>query len=364
MPFIVCESCKTLPPEVCEASGTCERCGADLLARAEAKRAMQFHRSKAYTAHPLEDEFMSSLFIAGESALLHDAWNLLDYVEGQLSAIQKIIAAASETNWETIGIVGFMTGSIDLIWLLRELIGHKLPQRVWLTGGLAHKINKSDPTPDNDFFAILDQYRDLGVTRLFIVDEVVGGTQVRTALSRVGTWSEETAANTMDVHVLGLTEVPPDKHAELRKVILKGYDWATLSLIPVPELLAKDGKGTPIKPAIKIGTKYIPYRYWPGSYEVRCANTLTSCSFRQVIATHTGSAYASTVRAICTKQSTLPPVCWPEKHCADCGERLERVRRVAATLPNPYEQEGVIVGKVTKGIRKGGIWCDSREFSI
>ncbi len=53
MSFIVCEHCETLSPEVCEARGTCEHCGADLLARAGAKRAMQFYRSTEYTAHPL-----------------------------------------------------------------------------------------------------------------------------------------------------------------------------------------------------------------------------------------------------------------------------------------------------------------------
>jgi len=299
---------------------------------------MQLHRSTDYTAHPLEEEAVDGVFVvAGDQALVHDAWELLDYVEGQLLAMREVVRCASSSGWARVGLLGFMTGSWDLMWLMRELIGHNLPKRAKLTRGLAHKQDKSDMTADREFFGHLDAYQSLGVSDLILIDEVVSGSQVRTALARLAVWAAEAKGEKLTVHVLGLTEADQEERRELQKSILKGHEWADLHLIPVPALLAKDKAGGMIKPIRNVGTRYVPYRSWPGVHEVWCRNSLTSCSYRAACTAHSGSAYASTVRAICRTSTANEAVCWPGKRCPECDRRISRIHGLLKTLPTAGE---------------------------
>jgi hypothetical protein len=316
-------------------------------------RALTFRRSTDYTAHALEERLAGSLFIPGQIILNHDALALLSYVRGQIESIQRLVAFAEnppcsneDQLWKHVAVHGFLTGSIDLLWLLREHIGHKLPKRIRLTRGFSHKVSKKDKGPQQEFYSALNEYKTCGVSRIVLIDEVVSGGQVCAALKSFAKWREANKAEHWRVLVLGLTEeARPEVRARLTNEIRQDRNWAEVQLVHVPELLGKDENGIPIKPVMSIETRYVPYRYWGGGYQVRCKNTLTDCSYRLAAADHTRSAYASTVRAICKGNSMRPAVCWPDKCCAECTEVISWIRAAVAKFPRP-EQQGIVVAQV------------------
>lgn len=343
---LVCDACKDLTAEQCEHQKMCARCGVSLAERAAAKRGMMAPRSSDYTAFPGEDDFVRALFVVNEgAALTHYASDLLAYVKGQLEVIQAIVSFAGD-EWDKLGVVGFATGSFDLMWLMRERIGARLPNRIRITRGLAHKEQSADTAADDAFYKILDQFESLGVSRLVLVDEVDSGGQMNAALKRTSKWLKRNGQRHMHALALGMSE---SDNPEVEKAIMK-RKWTSVKVIRVPVLLAMDDAGAQIKPVMSAPdrTRYVPYRSWPGIYRVRCKNTLTSCSFRDVEASgSTSDAYSSTVRTICIDNPDRPKLNWPEKSCEECAKKVAEIRALAAMLPT-NDKEGVVVGTVAE----------------
>jgi hypothetical protein len=348
----MCPRCYRLSATACEARRVCEFCGADLAARSERMSKNVVRRSSDYTAHPIEECFTSSLFVCGTRELTHDAATLLQYVRGLVTIAREVVdfgalpnSADPAAGLQRIAVHGFLTGSLDLLWLMRERIGSFLPGRVGLSRGFAHKKARADDEPTRELNDALLKYKSLGADRLVIVDEVVGGGQLSADLNAVEAWIRNNGGFEGGVLALGVTALRSKKLEKARTMLSTNHQWADIHLIRVPELIAQDDKGIPIKPVMSISTKYVPYRFWSGSYHVRCSRTLDGCSYRSSVASSTGSSYASTVRAICKSNPNRPGYCWPEKCCSNCAVEIEIIRREYADMPVD-DQDGKIVGRV------------------
>jgi len=309
-------------------------------------RRYSFRRSREYTAHEIEEKLQQALLITGTTTVVHGAAELLGYVTGQLAAIEAVVAFAGQPDdsdiWRTTAVHGFMTGSADLLLLLRESIGFRLPARVRLTRGLSHKFSEKDKTPDQEFYSALNSYEAAGVSRLVLIDEVVGGGSALAQLKRFRKWRGQNPKRQWPVLYIGLTERDPANH-NLASTIATKFPWVDLRLIRVPDLPAMDENGQPISSIVSIGFRYYPYRFWGGGYEVRCANLLTTCTPRSVAAGPARDAYRSAIYAIVRAGSRRGNV-WPEGACAACSSAINDIRARFSRLPRP--DQGVVVATV------------------
>lgn len=262
-------------------------------------------------------------------------------------------------------VLGFMTGSEPLDWLLRRRLGHLFEGRIRHVRGLRHKGGGADP--DGELFAQLDQWRGSNVSRIVIVDEVVEGSQLRTAFLRLLKWHAARDEPSIAVHLVAVTERAPEpaeaRAAWFSEKVLKGDDKSmsaaialTFDVASTPRLLGKDKDGQPVKDVeLSRDGAYRVLRLWPEGYAIRCPNRLTL----------EGGAGVDVVASLASLDQLfgvfIYAVCgfgyvdaerWPETikraGCTDCKRLLHEARElataVATAVPSPESVPGRVVG--------------------
>ena len=320
----------------------CPKCGSDLAARvSERERAPAFRRDEAFVAHRSEVEYAHTAVVQRDEPVEHDASQLLDYAIGLLDLTRLALEASADA---AALVLGFLTGSASLSWLLRRRYGRRLESRVRFAPGLR------TPRATTDLEAILDSAYASGRSHVVVIDEVVSGSQMRTNLAAIDAWAVSRGYDDhLKVDLLGVREAGSElsddevririlRDSKKHKFSLKGV---SASFVTVPKLLAMDSEGRPLKGVW--GGGGVPYaadRIWPGGYRVRCRNRIAfeGCADLDVAWSDASldQVFGELVWRICGFSPENERV-WPgtvlRRGCADCRERLIRAREIAAKLP-------------------------------
>jgi hypothetical protein len=275
-----------------------------------------------------------------------------------------IVERFTKDERERSAVLGFMTGSEPLDWLLRRRLGHLFEGRIRHVRGLRRKGGGADP--DAELFAQLDEWSARGVSRIVVIDEVVDGSQLRTAFLRLMRWHGEHGAPSLAVHLVAVTERAPADSAEraawFSEKVLKGDDKTmsaklalSFDVVRTARLLGKDKAGQPVKDVILSSDgSYDVLRLWPGSYSIRCPNRLTleGGAGVDVIASLASldQLFGVFIYAVCGF-GYVDTARWPETiklaGCVACKELLAEVRELAekaALIMPPESVPGRIVG--------------------
>ena len=232
-------------------------------------------------AHPSEAQYACSALqdVQADRPLVFDAHEVIDYARS-LVEVAKYYLDVVQVSPATTALLGFMTGSSDLLIITRRLLGDILKDRVAFVTGLKHKSNKADVGPKDHFEQQLNDWIADGVRTIVIVDELVGGGQLRQMLGALADWSSpRTESARVEVHVVGLCNSPDTTTpaSVLDEKVLRGNkDVArircplTFKAIGSP-LLAKDTAGKPIKDTWNQGVAdYVPWRELRWNLRVEC----------------------------------------------------------------------------------------------
>ena len=372
----MCPKCRDYTLKQCRALKSCDACDDNLEDRAARRERNTFQRATGFEAFP--GEFDSSALVelirpVGE--LVHRTPEFLAYVHGLVS-VARAIDTFVQVDPPQSAVIGFRTGSDDVMWLYRERCDEMLADRIRLLRGLSHGENEDGANPTELLERALDNLWDeFGVRRLAIVDEVMSGGQMVAARNRVDNWCKK-RKRTLQVLLLGL--VGPDrkerqvyeKEAEsmnseskdliesersarseqrerkARRKLTKGSPalQVQVSLHSVPLLLAADELGDAIKRAQRAGARYIPYRACPGSHRLACkGNVIGTCPpFHHPAPDGVGGAFSSTVRKVCKAppKGGAPAKGWPNVSCPDCAELVQHIREEYSRITDPLKVQG------------------------
>lgn len=261
-----------------------------------------------------------------------DAHELLEYAAVLAALSQRVeaeLAASSET-----AVVGFMAGSYGILFLTKLRRGKD--DRIYWADGLRHPtLTEAEPR----FHSILGRIGSTGVSRIVIVDEMVRGTQLRTALYSIGRWQRATGRN-VSVHVIAAFEgrseatgkqlmrtlQPPRSKTKAFPTQLSG------DVVAANRLFAKDRNGNIWRGLTWDAheAKYRAVRENPGPIYIACPNMLLGGATGAVasVGSH-DQTFASMIRRIVGDLPDFNGV-WPatiQSHdCKEC-KRLLRLAR-------------------------------------
>ena len=219
-----------------------------------------------------------------DEPLIYEAHDVLDYAAALLEVV-GIFLDFSENHIKETCLLGFMTGSGDLLWLARRLLTVQLESKVRLARGLRHKgAGRYDPVVE--LRAILDSWKAFGMHRLVVVDEMVGGAQLGTALREVTAWAADEAVSPplelllVAVAEPGATSID-DRFAKLVLNTKKNKAARRCRHVQLQHrcvetpLLAKDTQGRPIKDFWKgDDDEYGPWPEWRRRFRVQCSEAV------------------------------------------------------------------------------------------
>jgi hypothetical protein len=180
----VCPTCSVFDEIRFQELGTCPTCGSNLQQRVEARDRMKFRRSQSHIAHPYELSYGDTPILDVGIHLRHEKLDVILYTHGLIRATSVVMEWAQ--NESDFGI-GFLTGSAALMWLLRELYPGRLADRIRYVPGLAHTGQDSE----RHLRSTLNDSLARGMRRLFIVDEVISGTQLHTNARAIERWARD-----------------------------------------------------------------------------------------------------------------------------------------------------------------------------
>ncbi|MFO0570164.1 MAG: hypothetical protein U0263_31260 [Polyangiaceae bacterium] len=307
-------------------------------------------RVEVFDAHPVEAEYSDAEVVETDAPLEHDAHEVLAYARA-LAEVVLVVERFTKHERERSAVLGFMTGSEPLDWLLRRRLGHLFEGRIRHVRGLRHKSGGADP--DAELYAQLDAWMDHGVSRIVVIDEVVEGSQMRTAFLRLLKWHGERGTPPLAVHLVAVTERAPeevaDREAWLSDKVLKGDDKsmsATIALsfdvVRTSHLLGKDKAGQSVKDVeLSRDGSYSVLRLWPGGYTIRCPNRLTleGGAGVDVVASlaSVDQLFGVFVYAVCGF-GYVNADRWPETikraGCTECKRLLHEARKLATEVAN------------------------------
>ncbi len=358
----LCPFCQEIDPALAVALGTCPTCGHDLRPLPEPTPAVR--RVETFDAHPVEAEYASTDVVETDAPLEHDAHDVLAYARALVEVV-LIVERFTKDERERSAVLGFMTGSEPLDWLLRRRLGHLFEGRIRHVRGLRHKVGGADP--DAELFAQLDAWNARGVLRVVVIDEVVEGSQLRTAFLRLVKWHGDRGAPPLAVHLVAVTERAPADSAEraawFSEKVLKGDEKSmsanlalSFEVVSTVRLLGKDKAGQPVKDVVLSSDgSYDALRLWPGSYSIRCPNRLTleGGAGVAVIASLASldQLFGVFIYAVCGF-GYVDSARWPETiklaGCVACKALLAEVRelaeKVAQAVTPPESVPGRVVG--------------------
>ncbi len=360
---LYCGSDKPMDPAlVRELGGKCPKCGKDLQPRPAPPPAVR--RLKSFDANPIEAAYTNAPVEQTNDPIVHDAHDVLKYAIALVDVVRSV-ERFTRPDRRRSAVLGFMTGSEGLDWMLRRRLGHLFEARIAHARGLSHKTGGHDP--DAKLRAKLGQFLGRKVTRIAVIDEVVGGGQFRAAFKRIRDWHASVKAPPLALHLVAVADprqVPESSDAARAwffQKVLPDHDSLPKSLQvtfevvgPVP-LLAKDGEGQPLKDADQTPDgDYEVRRIWPGGYAIRCPNELTEGGVGlRVVATKASldQLFGVLLYAVCGF-GYVSDGRWPESikngGCRECKGLLAEARRkaeeVATAVPSPERVFGRVVG--------------------
>lgn len=353
MPIIVCPTCATFNEEIFRSLGSCPACGQDLLPRVQARDRMRVRRSADHIAHEYEIEYGAVPILESGLMLRHEKKDLIEYTRGLIGAAGVVLDWLTEGDFG----VGFLTGSADLMWLLRRLYPNTLGDRIRYVPGLAHRGQNAEQMLGSTLNDLLAR----GMRRLFVVDEVVSGTQFQTNARAIERWARN-MHSTAPFHVL-LVGIQPTRSTigfeELCRLIRTAkrhnrprVSRFTVRLVTVPELLASDGRGRLIKGLRKNRGQpgYTGSRWRALGYLVACKREVhTHCAKYEVLATagSTDQTFGNAIWRL-LRPSTSNATSWPDADICDlCGEALSDLRHAVANLPPDGSASHVSLGSLS-----------------
>jgi len=302
-------------------------------------------------AHPYELEYSLTPAELVDDPLVHKSWDFLDYARG-LIEIAATIREWIGPKYEDCFGLGFLRGSADLAWVLRRLYPVETTDRFNLTAGLS---DGGTGQGKKELAAALRNALASGMTRLYVIDEAVSGTQLRTDVKAIEDWCQEMGLLVrLPVLVVGLrSRVRSKDEREIRRMVRTAFrrnrkptTAVDVRLPIVDTLLALDDNGRYLK---GVGKKragqvrfYTAARFFPGRYRVLCPNLLTAggCasldvrdsagSLDQIFGNAIWEAYGLT---------SAGSHRWPESimrfGCPECRQRLKALRAFASNIPQP-----------------------------
>ena len=370
---IVCAYCDEFQEEVFRKLETCPKCSRDLLARIRHRKAMTMARPQGLMSHPVERDYSGTPVTYENEPLEHTPDELIRYVMGLAEAASKALGFIAQ-NPKASFLVGFQTGSDPLIFLLRRHAGERLEGRILQVRGQSHSAKGKDPKAE--LFCCLDEFGRKGLERLVVIDELVSGTQFRTAYLRIIEWyrirkEKNPDSRPLVVHLIGLQGAePPKGKKELatfegdvfkkRPKTLPGGLTFESSTIRIPELLAKDGPGRFLKSTWlrRSDGEYITARRFPAYYDVRCRNELSAGGCVSLTIYGSSGSFDQSLGVVAYSILGLGYVDrkrWPEsirdRGCDECNALLAEARKVGDALECTFPSKEPVVGKVV-GPRK------------
>ncbi|MBX3233534.1 MAG: hypothetical protein KIT84_11060 [Labilithrix sp.] len=352
-----------MDPKVAQNLQICPKCDRDLLeVRPTPPPAVR--RVESFDAHPIEADYSAAPVEKTDEPIEHDAHDVLNYAIALVKVVRSVERFTEPTR-ERSAVLGFMTGSEGLDWVLRRRLGHLFEKRIVHGRGLSHKTGNHNP--DAELRGILDAFKAQSVERLAVIDEVVSGGQLRTALLRILKWHKSVGAPSFALHLVGVTEKAPGNAAEARawfgEKVLRGDENSlpsslalTFDIVRAARLLAMDKEGQPLKDAAqaKDGT-YEVRRIWPGGYRIRCPNRLSvqgGASLEVMYSAASLDQLFGTVIYAVLGFGFVRKETWPETinsaGCMECSALLAEARgrahEIALAVPSPETLPGRVVG--------------------
>jgi len=357
--IIDCPYCVSASAELAAMERVCPKCGGEL-GRNRLTASSAWEREDAFDANPVEARYGEVAVTHIDRSVDHDAHEVLAYADGLLDVVSIALDLVLGDPGSA-AVLGFMTGSDDLDWLLRRVAGHLLEGRLVHVRGLSH--GTADADPKRELRSQLNVWAEMGVKRIVLIDEVLSGTQMWTALCDIRDWFRcQNRSRPLMLNLLGVAEArrvdDDDGNAWMRKQVFKAPPnlpaelYAETHLVRVPKLLALDKPGQPLKSFVR-GTdgNYQPKRISPVAYTIRCPNRLLGGA-----TSHVGlpgesldRVFGNAIFAICGFGYTTPHR-WPDTilkaDCEDCRARLLTARKKAEAIASHANPPGDVCGSL------------------
>lgn len=340
--FNHCIYCQDIEPEVGDVLKRCPQCKRDLIEPEETPEDVSVD---GLHAHPTEAQYARAALqdVQADEPLVLDAHEVIDYAHSLVAVAQYYLDVVEVSPAKT-ALLGFMTGSSDLLTITRRLLGDLLMDRIAFVPGLKHKSHKADTGPKDSFERQLNDWIADGVETIVIVDELVSGGQLRQMLRALADWSGPRIESAqVEVHVVGLctsSEASAPESLFEEKVLRGNKDVKRVrcslkhKAIGSP-LLAKDTTGKPIKDTWNEGVAdYVPWRELRWNLRVECprpgSHAFGKAPSRPVIdVCPTGSA-GSVFGALIMDLAGLQPGHWAsivkQDGCPECRGALLQLR--------------------------------------
>jgi hypothetical protein len=358
-----CSGDKPMDPKLARALGTCPKCDRDLL-QANLPPPAAVRRVESFDAHAIEADYSATPVEKTDEPIEHDAHEVLKYAIALVKVVQSV-ERFTEPDRTRSAILGFMTGSEGLDWVIRRRLGHLFENRIVHVRGLSHK--RGNHNPDAELRAALDEFRVRRVERIAVVDEVVSGTQLRTAFLRIRDWHASVGAPRLALHLVGVAERAPEGEEGAREWfalnVLRGDQHAlpetltlTFDIVRTVRLLAMDHNGQPLKDAARANDgSYEARRIWPGGYKIHCPNRLTVAGGASLDVVYSAASLDQLFGVLLYAVFGFGYVRehrWPETinsaGCTECRVLLAEARdladEVARAAPSPERVPGRVVG--------------------
>lgn len=284
-----------------------------------------------FFGHKIEESYSLTQIVRSPVKLsVIDAHDLLNYalMRAKVAKIISDIISHDEKSF----LIGFLTGSYGLCVNAVLLLNDKISDRYKYVMGLRHHLRLS--TSEKEYHDILNSYFYKGYNHIILVDEMISGTQLRTALKSAEKWALG-KANSIQVTLIGVHEGSQIQADEIcKKVIANKSSWPfkiNTNILSVPKLLEKDKSGLYFR-AIKLESlgEYKFERAWNGPIQIKCSNAGASGG----VAYSSGSAdqvFGFLIRSIVDQNKSPSPYVWPEtivnNTCDTCKELFKLSRK-------------------------------------
>jgi len=250
---------------------------------------------------PFEDEgkYSQTQKQVTDRAMQIDTHAFLEYcrLRGQVA---QAIRCEIKTE-PALAVIGFLTGSVGLLSSARPYIESVPGARLAYVRGLSHTgVGEKKDVTESEFFLVLEESVKSGIRRIVLVDEIVSGGQMRSALKSTARWQKAHPDSALTVSVIGCYDdgIKPSG-SELVEELRSCARWGDLTLgtthtFCAPLLLEKDGEGLAFR-SVKRGPEpgcYDFERERPASLSIVCPGsgepivTPSASSVDQVFGNH------------------------------------------------------------------------------
>lgn len=325
----------------------CPRCGANLLNRITEHNSglNETQVDDAVFVHQVESKYDEATISRHMDPLRINAHDLLDYarLRGEIARYIETIYSKNDT----VSIIGFMTGSYALCNNARLLLGEKGVGRFILVRGLSHAGNKE--ATQIEYHEKLYKLYDSGIKHYIIIDEMISGGQLRSALKSLQELIKLSNMDAIKVSLIGVHEGDIlEAERIMNDVVIKPprkskwkFEIVDKIALSGNKLFEKDKEGDPFRAVITDVTgDYRIMRDWPGSIDIYCDNLLRGGANGGVCysASSLDQVMGIIIDWILDQTKCPGSNIWPETilkaECSECRSLLNTARSTYGTYKN------------------------------